>query len=154
MGILIWFLDIHLLCRRADAGLDWPAFLRQAEAFGWSAAAYYVFRALSEHFAAHFPEEVCAGLCLQIRPLEESLVRARSLPKQNKAYDGLSNLLGMTRPAQLKTILTNLFPTPAYMRQRYGKRSGWILLLYYPYRWWNMARQMMDVLRIRRAAKI
>jgi hypothetical protein len=31
--------------------------------------------------------------------------------------------------------MRQLFPTPAYMRQRYQTGTGWALPLFYPYRW-------------------
>jgi hypothetical protein len=36
--------------------------------------------------------------------------------------------------AKVRFVLANVFPAPAYMRQRYRIRRGWLLPLYYLYR--------------------
>ena len=153
MGGLIWLMDICQLSPKDGESIDWEEIVRQARISGWSAAAYYVLQVTREYLGAEYPEGVLIQLKSQIQSQEEKLVLARSVVRQNRAQDGLSNLLGMSRSAQVMSILTNLFPSPKYMCQRYQVRSNWVLPLYYTYRWWDMSRQMIEVLKFRGRAK-
>ena len=82
-------------------------------------------------------------------PQEEKLVLAKINIGQNSLVSGLIRLMGFTRAARIKSLITYLFPSPKFMRQRYRVRSNLVLPLYYPYRWWSMSRKIIAELRFK-----
>jgi len=153
MGALIWFMDIYKLIERDGTKIDWIEFSRQAKAFGWSAAAYYTLKETHERLEADIPEGLLFELQSQMRPQEENLVRAKSISGQNIAYFALTDLGGLRLATRIRSVVVHLFPNPNFMRQRYRVGSYWALPLYYPYRWWDMTRKLIEMVRLKRAAK-
>jgi hypothetical protein len=73
-------------------------------------------------------------------------------PGGGVALEVWANLSGMSGLAgRVRYLAKKLFPSQAYMRQRYGNNHAALLPLYYPYRWWLGLRSALA--RVNRAMR-
>lgn len=71
---------------------------------------------------------------------------SRERPVAQRFWTDLSGMGGWR--ARLDYAASALFPSPAYMRRRYGVRHPHLLPLYYPYRWWVGLRGLIARRRV------
>ena len=82
------------------------------------------------------PEALAALAALQPTPQERRAVRLLRAPGQRAGQRFLADLQMLPDwRSRAAFARVNLFPSPAYMRARYGIRRGALLPLYYPSRW-------------------
>lgn len=146
---LVRYLDLHLLITRYPA-LDWELIVERAAAFGWS---YGVERALlltQRYFATPLPPDLLAKLRGR-RTEAENLARVtRHDAVDSRGAKLLSRVAWMPWRARIRYILAFAFPSPTYMRSRYklahtalSALRGWQVPLYYPYRWLDVAGEVV-----------
>ena len=134
---LLWLHDIaRVVCVEADK-IDWELLLARAQAYQLVLPLRQVLTRLSDEWGAPIPAAVCARL----RALQPSKDEARTFQWRTPArrsvaqrfWADVRSMPGWRR--RLHFTWTLLFPSPAYMRERYQVTHPVLLPLYYPYRW-------------------
>jgi hypothetical protein len=144
---LLRYFDLHLLITRNE--LDWELVVEQAVTWGWTLAIERALRRAVEFFATPVPESVFDAL-VKRRPDCEDTSRVIRLQGPGHRREHLRvSLAGLSRWERLQLLSEILFPTPAYMRQRYRIRPGWPSWPYYAYRWVDQGREVVAALRRR-----
>jgi len=134
-GGLLWLVDITRYLGQEDRAIDWELAAEKAAAFQWSAALYYTLKECQTRLGLKLDERHLELFRNSMGREEEALVVEKSRPGQNKALLILQSLQGMQPQARVRALWSNIFPSPAFMRQRYAVKAGWLLPGYYPYRW-------------------
>jgi hypothetical protein len=134
---LLWSYDIVELVRRYGERLDWAALLRKIGEYDLVLPVRGVLVALGAEWDARLPAEVLAALRLHPHSRAEARAAARMSRSEHPAgrrfWADLASMPGWRQ--RVRFALTNLFPSAAYMRHRYGVTHPLLLPLYYPYRW-------------------
>lgn len=145
------YLDLHRLVISAP-DLDWGVVVRRAADFGWTYAVERAFQIAQRFFYTPLPSSVLDEL-RRARPAHENLAR---VIRRQEAVDAGERLLrrwdGLDWGARLRLALGSFFPSPAYMRRRYGLDTGWQIALAYPYRWASALGRLSKALGKRLAA--
>ncbi len=135
---LLWLHDIaevlHFYCDRLNGDL----LLAKAAEYDLVLPLQGTLPRVAEGWGAPLPDDFLRRLArLQPSPAEVRVFRRLTAAERPVAFRFWADLAAMDGwRARLRYGLGNLFPSPAYMRGRYGIRHGWLLPLYYPYRWW------------------
>ncbi|MFH1084393.1 MAG: nucleotidyltransferase family protein [Chloroflexota bacterium] len=134
----LWHHDIAELLARRGATLDWGLALEQAERGELVVAMQTVLGRVAAAWQAPIPPAALARLAaLRPSPAEMRAMAPLSAPSATVAGRFWADLAAMPGwRARLRYALESLFPSSDYMRQRYAIRHGWLLPLYYPWRWW------------------
>ena len=133
---LLWACDIDRALRQDAGRLDWDLIIARTREYRLVLPLRAVLAQTVAWLGAPVPADALARL-EALRPgREEAEVFAfMAGPPRGviaRFLDDLDRLSGWG--ARLRFILANVFPAPAYMRQRYGARHGGLLPLYYLYR--------------------
>jgi len=134
---LLWWHDIAqvLVCYRDR--IDWPALLQQTERNELVLPVRDVLTRAAEDWKAPVPASVLERLrSTQPSRAERQAAagfNAAGRPAGRRFWADLAAMPGW-RP-RLRFARTNLFPSLAYMRERYKVAHPLLLPLYYPYRW-------------------
>jgi hypothetical protein len=134
---LRWLHDIAEVLHFFESRLDWELLLAKAVEYDLVLPLQQIVPRVVEGWGAPAP----AGALERLRRLEPSPEEVRVFkwltaderPVAQRFWADLASTPGWSQ--RLRYGLGNLFPSPAYMRQRYGVRHGLLLPLYYPYRW-------------------
>jgi hypothetical protein len=145
---LLRYLDLHQLITRTPA-LNWQTVVNQAVAFGWTFAVERALGITQHWFGTPLPEHLLAELRTK-RPSHEdiSVVLRRQAPA-NRWEVTLNRFAAMSWGVRLRLAGQLAFPPPAYLRQRYKIKQPWRVVLYYPYRWWDVASEIFRTARKR-----
>lgn len=152
-GQLLWLHDIGELLTCYRDQLDWRSVLEHATRYDLVFPLTHTLLTLKREWRMAFPEEIEAEL-LHLVPsskemqLFDTLTRGRASVGR-RFWSDLSQMGGWRR--RLGFIAANIFPSRAYMQERYGVRHPFLLPLYYPYRCWLGLRSLLP-LRERRAS--
>ncbi|NOZ29697.1 MAG: nucleotidyltransferase family protein [Chloroflexi bacterium] len=138
---LLWLYDLHLLVSRCGERLDWDLLAQQARAFQWTAALRAALQRMSESYGTPLPEGFLDRLAEDQEADSEYLVRRKASSLQTRATRLWANLFSLDRRARWRLIRGVLWPDPTFMRWRYRPRPDWLWPLYYPYRWFDIARE-------------
>jgi hypothetical protein len=135
LGLLWWQDIVEVLHRRGDQ-IDWATLLRKTRELQLLPPVRSVLTRAADEWGAPVPADVLAALrepsdSPRAERLYEQLSVARS-PGQRFLTD-LSSTSGWRQ--RLRYARTNLFPSAAYMRERYSISHPLLVPLYYPYRW-------------------
>jgi hypothetical protein len=135
-GLLWWHDIIEVLLARA-AELDWPELLARTRAYELVLPVRAVLTRAQAEWGVPLPAHATAALmALPSSSAEERVFTRLSRPGRGAGGRFWIDLLAMTGWRQrLRFARTNLFPSAAYMRQRYAIAHPLLLPLYYPYRW-------------------
>lgn len=134
---LLWQHDIAEVLHFFQDQLDWELLLAKAAAYDLVLPLQHVLLEVIDRWAAPAPLEAIERL----RELQPSAGEARVFawltaterPVAQRFWADLASMPGWRQ--RLRYGVGSLFPAAAYMRQRYGIRHGFLLPLYYPYRW-------------------
>ena len=134
---LLWEHDIAECIAVYGAELDWSALLDRAAEWKLIVAIQSLLPRLAEEAGAPIPVAVIERV-RALRPTREEqriagYLSARERGVTRRFWNDLSSMNAWTD--RVRYAWTHLFPSPAYMRERYGFRSPLLLPLYYSYRW-------------------
>lgn len=133
--------DLHRLITQTPA-FDWGLALERAVALGWTEAVGRGLAISVEAFGTMIPAHALADL-RQSRPAHEAPLHTAERRALGNRWTHMSDYLGtLGWQARLRMAVALIFPPPAYMRWRYHLRRGWQIPLYYPYRWFDVLREM------------
>lgn len=134
---LLWQHDVAEVLHFFQNQLDWELLLAKAAAYDLVLPLQQVLLEVVDQWSAPAPPAVLERL----RKLQPSAGEARvftwlTASERPVAQRFWADLVSMPSWSQrLRYGAGNLFPAAAYMRQRYDIRHGFLLPLYYPYRW-------------------
>jgi len=134
---VLWRHDIAEVVHAYRERLDWGLLLAQAQAFDLVLPVQGLLKEIAAQWQAPIPGEILQRLAdLRPSPAEVRVYTRLTVPARPVAQRFYADLASMPgwRP-RLRYALTNLLPSPAYMRQRYGFRQAWLLPLFYLYRY-------------------
>lgn len=134
---LLWWHDVAAVLVAHAGRIEWEALLGQARTYDLQLPLRIVLIELAARWGAPVPGEVLAELRARQPSRDEARLFAQLSADRRSAgrrfwsdFAGISSWMERWRFAT-----TNLFPSAAYMRQRYGVQHPWLLLFSYPYRW-------------------
>jgi hypothetical protein len=135
---LLWLNDIAEIVAHYGDRIDWGMLARQAETFDLVLPLREALPRVAEGWGAAIPAATRARLqAAPVSPGEARAFRWMTEPDGGVALEVWSDLAGLSGPAgRARYLVKKLFPSPAYMRQRYSVEHAALLPLYYPYRWW------------------
>jgi len=117
--------------------LSWPTVLAQARTNDLLMSLQQVLPRVARDWQAPVPSAVLEELGQLAPSPEEARVVGRLAegyrPAGRRLWDDLVDTPSWGQ--RLRMAWVNVFPTPAYMRQRYGIRYPLLAPFYYPYRW-------------------
>jgi hypothetical protein len=136
---LRWFYDLDLLVRFYSADINWDLILRQARLFQWSSSLYAALAQTHDYFNTRVPEQVLSTLS-ESRDRHGELILAKGNVPSTRVLEERQGLMERKWFGKIIVIFGLLFPSPAYMRWRYGLKSFWNLPVWYLYRWWSIVK--------------
>jgi hypothetical protein len=132
-----WLHDVAEVVQRFQDRLDWEQLLGRAQAWDLVLPVQQVLGRVARDWQAPIPDDILQRLSALRPSLAEARVVARlTAPQRPVAQRFWSDLASM--PAwgdRLRYAWGNLFPSAAYMRQRFGISPPLLLPFAYPYRW-------------------
>jgi len=134
---LLWWNDIAELITCDADRLDWNRLLTEAGRLNLIMPLQAVLPEAAEQWAAPVPPDVLHRLAALVpRPDETRVYHQLTTDYRPPTQRLLADLSGITDwRARLRFLFRNLFPSAAYMDERYGIRRPWMRVCYYPYRW-------------------
>ncbi|MBN1483706.1 MAG: nucleotidyltransferase family protein [Chloroflexia bacterium] len=134
---LLWLHDVaETICRYREE-IDWDLLLDRARSNDLVLSLQAILPRVVQDWQAPVPEAVRKEiLALRASPEEQRVfgwLTAARRPVLQRFWADLASLPTWGR--RLDYAWSNVFPSPSYMRDRYGVPHPWLLPLYYPYRW-------------------
>jgi hypothetical protein len=149
---LLRFWDIHRIVTYCT--VNWSVVVQKAAEFRWTYACERALQLAVDFFGTPIPDQVFAGLRSKRAPDED----IRQIMRESGAGRRFEWVVGMLRDVPLREkvrlLRTVLFPTPAYMRERYRIPTDRAVFPYYLWRWTEQAADTLAAVwkRIRHAA--
>jgi hypothetical protein len=139
---LLWENDIAEFVALHGASIDWPTLLERARLCELVLPVQQLLLRLVEEDAHAIPADVVEQLrALQPTAGEERVVGYLSTEQRTVGRRFWTDMASMSRWSErFGYAWTHLFPSAAYMRQRYGISHPLLLPFYYPYRWFRGLR--------------
>ncbi|NOZ06016.1 MAG: nucleotidyltransferase family protein [Chloroflexi bacterium] len=133
---LLWYCDIDRLIRHSGRLLDWDEVIARAQMYRLVLSLRTILVQTIDWLDTPVPEGVRGRLAaMQPGSEEAALFDFMVAPPHGVVERFLNDLSQLSGTQQrLRFILANIFPAPAYMRQRYQIEHTWQLLPYYFYR--------------------
>lgn len=139
------YLDLHLLIQKNPA-LDWNSILEQAIDARWTYAVQRALEITREYFGTTIPDETLQELQTRRPPEEASFIGFEILPDSTRLQVTSTLMRAMSPAEKWKWFWGSLLPTPAWMRWRYQPRATWQLPFFYLYRWFVIARDVIQTM--------
>lgn len=135
---LLWQHDLALMLHAFEDRLNWETVLAKIQMMAMVLPAQHVLKQVACDWHAPIPDAVLHQLsALQPSPAEMRVYSWLSKPVRPVVQRFWSDLISMPDwRSRLRYGVHNLFPSAAYMRQRYNITRPLLLPFYYPYRWW------------------
>ncbi len=144
---LRWFCDLDRLIRQYHERIDWTLLLSQAKIFEWGSALEAALAQAGAYFDTPIPPHVRAAMAGQSDRHRDLVALKQSRPATHILLE-LQRLSSLNWYGRFRLVLALAFPTPAYMRWRYQLKSSWLLLIYYPFRWWGILVDAQKTLKV------
>ncbi len=139
------YLDIHLLIRQ-NPQLDWGLVLEQAVEFRWSFAVMRALEITRDHFGTTTPNAFLSELASR-RHADEDPRNTVWIAADSTRFETTRGLLrGMGKREKIVWALASLFPPPSFVQWRYHVSSVWQIPFFYFYRWFSMARDVLQTM--------
>lgn len=134
---LVWWVDVVEVIRAHAERIDWDELLTQARRSDLHVPVRHVLLELAQHWQAPVPGPVLTRLASERASRADTWVFGQLTRARRSAGRRFwTDLAGMSDwRTRWRFALANLFPSRAYMRERYGIGHPLLLPLYYPYRW-------------------
>jgi hypothetical protein len=134
---LLWLHDIAELLACRGAEVDWDRLFLQACAFDLVLPLQQIVPDVAARWAVPLPADVLPRLArLRSSPAEARVFEWLTAPERSAAQRFVADMAALPDgPSRLRFAGHNLFPSFAYMRERYRVKAAWWVPLAYPYRW-------------------
>lgn len=134
---LLWRHDVAALLQQQATTLDWPTVCERAQEFDLVIPVQTIVLGVANQWGITLPPKVeTMLLAMQPSQREQQVygwLTAIERPVLQRFWSDLRMLPSWRQ--RLRYALLQLFPTPAYMAERYHLRTPLLLPLAYPYRW-------------------
>lgn len=134
---LLWWNDVAECLHHYDGRLDWDEALSNAEALNLVKPLQSVLPVVADVWLAPVPPDVSARVEAMV-PARDEIRAFESMTAEYRPPGRrlLADLHGIPDwGARLRFLYRNLFPSAAYMDERYEIRHPALRVAYYPYRW-------------------
>ena len=142
-----WLVDIAALLASELKDLNWPLLLEKAQTYELVTPLQTVLPQLAADWGVPIPQPWLAAVqALPVAPAEQRVTAwllAEERPVIQRFWADLASLASW-RP-RLAFALAHLFPSAAYMQQRYALSHRWLVPLAYPYRWATGLRELLEM---------
>lgn len=134
---LLWLHDIAALLHANQASIEWERVLERARSFGLLLSLGAVLPTVIEHWRAPAPAAFLSELAaMPVADDEQQAFVLAVTPSTAVAQRFFHDMAGLPNwRGRVRFAWQNLFPSPEYIRWRYGVENRWLIPLYYPYRW-------------------
>lgn len=134
---LLWWNDVAECLHHYGSGLDWDEALSNAETLNLVKPLQSVMPVVVDVWLAPVPPDVPARVEAMVPARDEMRVfEMMTVEHRPPGRRLLADLHGIPDwGARLRFLYRNLFPSAAYMDERYGIRHPALRVAYYPYRW-------------------
>lgn len=133
----LWLHDVAQVIRFYQAEMDWHALMQHAQTLDLVIPLQKILPIVAQDWGAPIPSDMLERIrALPVRPMETRVVQwltAPNLPRSQRFWHDLVSLPEWS--ARWSFALSNIFPTHAYMHQRYHISNPRLVPLYYVYRW-------------------
>ena len=136
---LRWFYDLDRLIRSYPGGMDWDILLSQASLFEWGSALDAALSRTVTCFNTPIHKHVLSSLT-GISDRNKKTVIQKQVQPATHVLEERQKLLSLKGSVRFRVLLALLFPSPAYMRWRYGLKTSWEIPAYYVIRWWGILK--------------
>jgi len=141
---LFWLHDVAEVVHAHKEVINWATVLDRAREF----ELILPLRQILNRVAADWRIDIPASVLSKLDSLEPSAqekrifawLTATNPPPAQRLWADIRSLPQWSQ--RLRFLWSNLLPSPAYMRQRYGVRHSALLPFYYPYRWYRGLRDI------------
>lgn len=127
---LRWFYDIDQLIRQSKSHLDWDLVLKQAKIFEWGSALAAALEQAGGYFGTPLPAAILPNLA-SLTDRHQNFVRQKQTQPATHTLLEYQKFQTLDWNGRFRFVLALAFPTPAYMRWRYGFQSSWLLPGFY-----------------------
>lgn len=152
-AIWLWYYDLYLLIQRRGDQIRWDELPALAAELRWTDALRLGLQAARDWFGVSLPP----GLLEELEGQSASRLASAARKPITRTADTWQSLQLLDRTTRLRLLLALIFPRPQYLHWRYRPRPAWLLPLYYPWRWLDIAsdalRTLVGKLRQRRLEK-
>ena len=140
---LRWFYDVDSLVRRYEESMDWELLCSQAQIFEWGSALNRFLALDINYFDTPIPKRVMEAF--EKHPDQHrKLVIAKKNTPQTRFEAEYQRLLSLNFLGRIRLVFALIFPSPAYMRWRYGLTNPLKIPFLYFFRWGEIIK---DVIR-------
>ncbi|MGB9591548.1 MAG: hypothetical protein ACPL1K_03415, partial [Candidatus Kryptoniota bacterium] len=92
-------------------------------------------------FGSQLQEGILEELKQQITFMEEKNIKNKMIPIQGSAAIAFQNFQQLSWQGRFKDILSRMFPSLAFMQERYGFSRNGLALICYPLRWFELGQK-------------
>jgi hypothetical protein len=136
---LRWYYDLDQLVRIYNGRMDWYLLLSQAKSFEWGSALDAALSRTIAYFDTPVPDQARADLLNSV-DRHRSLVSLKQIHPSTHILEEEQKLRSLNWHGKFRLVMALILPNPAYMRWRYQLKNSWLLLFYYPFRWWGIIK--------------
>ncbi len=144
--ILIWYYDVDRLARWSGGEAEWEFLLDAACTVKWVDALYNALLETQGRFATPIPDDFLTALKSRLDPAAQRLMAYKTKRTASRTLDNWRNLSTYPLSVRLKLAWALIFPKSGYIHYRYHPQPAWMWPLYYPYRWLDMAGDVLKTL--------
>lgn len=137
-GRLVWLFDIFTILKTNNDERFLTQFTEDISVLKWQAELKFSIELLSTHFGRKIPRFVIKNFNEQN---QEDMKLIQSIWEENQDINDfyILQVRTLNKRKKLRLLMANVFPNEAYMRWRYKYKWQWQVLLYYPYRLWEIS---------------
>jgi hypothetical protein len=132
---LRWVYDLDRIIHIYSKRIDWDLLFSQARIFEWGSAVGMALSQTYAYFNTPIPNRVLEELP-KLQDRHTQWIVRKQTPPPTRLLDELQNMMVMNWLGRFVMILSLVYPSPAYMRWRYGIKNPWAVPVYYLLRWW------------------
>jgi hypothetical protein len=143
---LIWLYDLHLLLTCCTDDISYDEMISRAIELRWSSVVSMALERTVRCFDSQIPQGILTRLQEAQDAGIEQIIQQKTNPLTTRTSHNLHKLARMNWRERIGLALVIIFPTPSYIQERYQPDPLWMWPLCYPYRWLDMAKDVVGTL--------
>ncbi len=144
---LIWYYDLYQYIRANQQRINWDELTKLARRLRWSRVLWRALNGVEARFGLTLPQDFRDAVIRDCEAPGSVMERPSAAPTRFlQTWQKLGRLNWSSR---LWLIGGLLFPSPAYLRWRYGGQSRRFWPMYYLYRWGDIWRDLYSTIRLK-----
>ncbi|MBN2355997.1 nucleotidyltransferase family protein [candidate division KSB1 bacterium] len=146
---LMWYYDLHLLLTQKTDEIDWDELLTAARRFGWNTALYLALTETQQRFGTPLPDAYLSRLQSGNSRREIALWNGEVKHLRTRSSDSMEDFRFLKPRMKWWLVRALIFPGKAYMLHRYQPKKPGLWPLYYFYRWYDIATDLLGSVKKR-----